>query len=111
MPVAATTATQSTSESAAMSERHLEPVEWQRGDGLDLYQPKVTYRNGLSSALFERMDVWDDICMTKYWAADNHDGHPVVYRNRKRAIRVSRRHLKKVERERMHKIHKKEDEQ
>ena len=94
-----------------MSERHLEPVEWQRGDGLDLYQPKVTYRNGLSSALFERLDVWDDICMTKYWAADNHDGYPVVYRSRKRAIRVARRHLKKTDRERMHKIHKKEDEQ
>ena len=92
-----------------MSERHLEPVEWQRGDGLDLYQPKVTYRNGLSYALFKRLEMWDDTYMTKYWADHNHNGQPVVYRSRKRAIRVARRHLKKVNRESMHKIHKKED--
>lgn len=92
-----------------MSERHLEPVEWQRGDGLDLYQPKVTLKNGLSVALFERTEIWGDIYMTKHWANHNHNGQPVVYRSRKRAIRVARRHLKKINRERMHKIYKKED--
>ena len=91
-----------------MSERHLEPVEWQRGDGLDLYQPKVTLKNGLSVALFERREIRGDICLPRRWANHNYNGQPVVYRSRKRAIRVARRHLKKINRERMHKIHKKE---
>lgn len=91
-----------------MSECHLEPIEWQRGDGLDLYQPKVTYRDGLSAALFERREIWGDAYVTRYWADHDYDDHPVVYRSRKRAIRVARRHFKKREKERMHKIHKKE---
>lgn len=94
-----------------MSERNLEPVEWQRGDGLDLYQPKVTYRDGRSDTLFERMEIWGDIYMAKYWGSPSHNGQPVVYRSRKRAIRVARRHLKKMNRKRIHKIHKKEDAQ
>ena len=72
----------------ADSMNDLEPVVWERGDGKILYQPRCNDRllcwvSGYRS--------WELLTFTRMF-----NYRPVLYRTKKRALRVAKRHANRV---------------